>query len=233
MTEDTIPARTFAQRLSDAGAEVAYLEKGGFNKHFKYSFLQEAEVKRRVGDALRKHGLVIAGITYTPMGEVTGQAAVLSCAVEITDLDFSRSVFFRGVGAGTDSSDKAPMKACAAGLKYALTSGFLIATGDDPEDDGGTKEYKTAKKSTKKEDAPETPSDDSEEKAPSADKGTPTERAAKALVAILAANDLTAINKLRLKVAGLRKDIPADIYEPVRLAFIQRTKDVTPKKEEA
>jgi hypothetical protein len=236
MTQDTTDdTRSFFQRLSDAGAEVAYLEKGGFNKHFKYSFLQEAEVKRAVGAALRKHGLVLSAVHYQPIGEVTGQAATLSCGVTITDHDKNGQATFFGVGAGTDSSDKAPMKACAAALKYALTSGFLIATGDDPEDDGGTKDDKPAKKG-----APKSASDDKPAKSPNADKpapeveepkASPEERAKKAIEAINAADDMAALNKLRLPVTRMKKDMPDEHYEPVRLRFVERTKELQPKKE--
>lgn len=234
MTDAAADSRTFHQRLSDAGAEVAYLEKGGFNKHFKYSFLQEAEVKRAVGAALRKHGLAIHDVTYAPIGEVTGQSAVLLCTVEIGD--GSSFGEFQGVGAGTDSSDKAPMKACAAALKYALTSGFLIATGDDPEDDGGTKEDKTAKKSSKKE--PESPSADKDGKTSSddTDKVPPVnvdERVAAVLASIAAITDQKGINKHRIPLARLSTEIGKEAFEPVKLAFQARTKAVTPKKEEA
>lgn len=226
--------RTFHQRLSDAGAEVAYLEKGGFNKHFKYSFLQEAEVKRAVGAALRKHGLTMHSVRYHSIGEITCQSAVLGCNVRIGD--GNEYAEFSGVGAGTDSSDKAPMKACAAALKYALTSGFLIATGDDPEDDGGTKEDKSAKKSGKKE--TESPSADKDAKTSSDDtaasKDAPSveERVATALTAIANITDLKGINKHRIPFSKLSTEIGKEAFEPVRQAFMARTKEVTPKKEE-
>lgn len=221
MTQDTTDTdqRSFYKRLSDAGAEVAYLEKGGFNKHFKYAFLQEAEVKRAVSAALRKHGLTLGKVAYEPIGEITGQVAVLCCGVTITD--GQQSAYFSGIGAGTDSSDKAPMKACAAALKYALTSGFLIATGDDPEDDGGTKDDKPAKKTARAE-APSSVQSPPSEEPPGAVIGT-KDRAARAMAAIAAATDTKALNKLRLPVASLKQEISEDLYEPVRLAFIART----------
>lgn len=227
MTESA-DTRTFEQRLIAAGEEVSYLEKSGFNKHFKYSFLEEAAVKRAVGAALRKHGLTLESVMYDgDLGVVSGQAAVLRCTVRVS-YEGSTAIF-QGVGAGTDSSDKAPMKACAASLKYALTSGFLIATGDDPEDDGGTKADKAPKAEKK------SPTADTSEKTPSDDKNvpapTPAERADKARALIGSAKDTAALNKMRLKVAALQQEIPADIYEPVRLAFIARTAELTTKKE--
>ena len=182
MSEDT---RTFLQRLRDAASEVSYLQKEGYNKHFKYSFLQEAEVKRAVSAALRKHDLYLASVSYEPVGDISGQAATVLCTVTISDtrkpqpqennhpfgppttVEFVR---YSGVGSGTDSSDKAPMKACAAALKYALTSGFLIATGDDPEEDGGTQDDKpsgkkgtTSTKSASNDNASKSSSDDIDE----------------------------------------------------------------------
>ena len=38
-------------------------------------------------------------------------------------------------GQGIDAGDKAPYKAMTGALKYALLQSFLLATGDDPEDE--------------------------------------------------------------------------------------------------
>jgi hypothetical protein len=38
-------------------------------------------------------------------------------------------------GEGADPGDKAPYKAMTGALKYALLQSFLLATGDDPEDE--------------------------------------------------------------------------------------------------
>jgi hypothetical protein len=41
----------------------------------------------------------------------------------------------RVAGEGADQGDKAPYKAMTGALKYALLQSFLLATGDDPEDE--------------------------------------------------------------------------------------------------
>jgi hypothetical protein len=128
---------TFESRLARAAAKLNYLQKTGKNTHFKYSFVTEAHVKEKVKEALESVGLVLRSVMYAPIGECSGKAATLLCTVIVVGTDGGMNAAqFQGVGSGTDSSDKAPMKACAAALKYALTSGFLIPTGDDPEDDG-------------------------------------------------------------------------------------------------
>lgn len=125
---------SFKQRLSNAGEDVAYAQKGGRNEAQKYSFLEEAEVKAKVNPTLRKHGLVITAVEYTPVGPQTPDSAVLSCTVTISDVFSDAAVRFQGMGCGSNRG-KAVMAACAVSLKYAMTSGFQIATGDDPEND--------------------------------------------------------------------------------------------------
>jgi ERF superfamily len=224
-------ARTFFERLRDVANDVSYMEKGGFNAHFKYAFLQEAEVKRAVGAALRRHGLLIARCEYRPLGVPTGQSAVLSCTLTIASVanDNGEGPYaeFQGVGGGADSSDKAPMKACAAALKYALTSGFLIATGDDPEEDGGTKAApkSRARKTTEAPEAPDArqlPLPGTEAPVPPPSAASPEERAATALKAISDAADRKALTKLSLPLAALSREIPKETYEAVRLAYVAR-----------
>lgn len=128
-------ATTFGDRVRAVMAACARLEKKGVNSHFHYAFLEEAAVKAAVSDACRANGLYLSNVDYSAVGECTGRAATLKCTVTIAGDSVSDRVVFSGFGSGTDSSDKAPMKACAAALKYALTSGLLISTGDDPEKD--------------------------------------------------------------------------------------------------
>lgn len=126
---------TFYAKLGRAAARLDYLQKTGKNAHFKYSFVTEAHVKEKVKAALTAEGLVLSSVMYTPVGTCDGKSATLQCTVCISDGVYKDQAVFQGIGSGTDSSDKAPMKACAAALKYALTSGFLIPTGDDPENE--------------------------------------------------------------------------------------------------
>lgn len=195
------PVLSFGERLHAAMADLEWIEKKGYNKHFNYAFVQEADVKAAVSKALRAHDLIIGGVEYHSIGECTGKAATLRCEVTISDVDRSNHVSYMGVGSGTDSSDKAPMKACAAALKYALTSGFLIATGDDPEEDGGTAtKGKTGNPKTQ-----EAPAQDVDP--------TAVENLTKA---IAGTKNLPELNKLKPKVAELRG---SDGYAKLAEAF--------------
>jgi hypothetical protein len=59
------------------------------------------------------------------------------------DGESGESLIVEAVGAGTDQpGDKAFYKAQTGAKKYALTQAFLIATGDDPEDEQAPKTSK-------------------------------------------------------------------------------------------
>ena len=56
------------------------------------------------------------------------------------DVNSAEELTVKMPGEGRDPGDKGPYKAMTGALKYALLQSFLIATGDDPEDeraDGG------------------------------------------------------------------------------------------------
>ena len=56
-------------------------------------------------------------------------------AYTFTDVDSGEEVIAKVAGQGLDPGDKAPYKAMTGALKYALLQSFLLATGDDPEDE--------------------------------------------------------------------------------------------------
>ena len=137
---------TFGEKLLALYARVAYMQKKGFNAHFKYKFLGEADVKAAVSAACQELGLVLSRVDAMPLGDITPKSAVIQVTVTIRDAvtvithgyEDTEHITLSGIGAGVDSGDKGPMKAMAAALKYALTTGLLIATGDDPENDVST-----------------------------------------------------------------------------------------------
>lgn len=51
----------------------------------------------------------------------------------LTDGDSGESIVIQSLGSGADMGDKAAPKAQSNAMKYALLMGFLLSTGDDPE----------------------------------------------------------------------------------------------------
>src|SRR5690606_34885912 len=65
------------------------------------------------------------------------KSAVASVTLRIVDTESAEEIQVSGLGQGSDKGDKAVMKAVTAAVKYALSTGFLISWGDDPEADSG------------------------------------------------------------------------------------------------
>jgi hypothetical protein len=51
----------------------------------------------------------------------------------LTDGDSGETTVIQSIGSGADMGDKAAPKAQSSAMKYALLMGFLLSTGDDPE----------------------------------------------------------------------------------------------------
>jgi hypothetical protein len=62
-------------------------------------------------------------------------------AYTFADVDSGEELVAKVAGQGLDPGDKAPYKAMTGALKYALLQSFLLATGDDPEDERSDTRY--------------------------------------------------------------------------------------------
>jgi hypothetical protein len=144
---------TLGGRLAKAAEFIGSIEKDGYNKFHDYEYVTEAAVKRAVGPALRAAGLFVSSVTHHILPQSTPTAVLCETTVIVGmvgggSIAVSDNTFVVGksIGSGSDKGDKAAYKAMAGGLKYALTSLFLIPTPDeDAEYDGGKKEPKAAK----------------------------------------------------------------------------------------
>jgi hypothetical protein len=121
------------KRLAAVAADVPYLRKDATNAHFQYSYVSEAKVKADLRASLARNGLVLVGCEARVQPGSTATNAAVEASLEIACVEGGPSVRFGGAGGDADKGGKAVMKALAAAIKYALTTGFLIPTGDDPE----------------------------------------------------------------------------------------------------
>lgn len=122
------------QKLHAVMTDVAYIQKDKKNDHFKYRYASEAAIKEKVHDALVKHGLVFMPTAVKKVRH-EGQITTISMEYCFFDIEDGERVCGSIEGDGQDSADKGAWKALTGCIKYALTSTFLIATGDDPEQD--------------------------------------------------------------------------------------------------
>jgi len=129
------------QKLAEVRRRIGYVQKRGHNERFNYSYVTAADIAGSVGDILSELGVVVIPrleeISYESAvgrGEATRMARVVM-AYTFADVDSGEEIVAKVAGQGLDPGDKAPYKAMTGALKYALLQSFLLATGDDPEDD--------------------------------------------------------------------------------------------------
>jgi hypothetical protein len=129
------------QKLAEVRRRIGYVQKRGHDELFNYSYVTAADIAGSIGDLLSELGVVVIprleNITYesaASRGETTRMARVVM-AYTFADVDSREQIVAKVAAQGIDPGDKAPYKAMTGALKYALLQSFLLATGDDPEDE--------------------------------------------------------------------------------------------------
>jgi ERF superfamily len=130
------------QKLAEVRRRIGYVQKRGFNERNNYSYVTAADLAGSVGDILAELGVVIVprleSIVYESArgsGAEAARAAQVVMAYTFADVDTGEEITAKVAGQGLDAGDKAPYKAMTGALKYALLQSFLLATGDDPEEE--------------------------------------------------------------------------------------------------
>jgi hypothetical protein len=133
---------TLHQKLGEVRKRIGYVQKRGYSERNDYTYVTAADITGIVGDILAELGVVVIprleSITYEqPLpGRSNGvRVARVIMAYAFTDVNNREEITVRVAGEGVDAGDKAPYKAMTGALKYALLQSFLLATGDDPEDE--------------------------------------------------------------------------------------------------
>jgi len=133
---------TLRQKLREVRRRIGYIQKRGYNERHNYNYVAAADIAGTVGDVLAELGVVVIprleSITYEPHAPGrpdSVRVARVIMAYTFTDVDSGEEITARVAGEGLDVGDKASYKAMTGALKYALLQCFLLATGDDPEDE--------------------------------------------------------------------------------------------------
>ena len=130
------------QKLAEVRRRICYIQKRGHNERFNYSYVTAADIAGAVGDALAELEVVVIprleSITHENISPNPGYSDRLTRVVmtyTFMDVNSAEELTVKMPGEGRDPGDKGPYKAMTGALKYALLQSFLIATGDDPEDE--------------------------------------------------------------------------------------------------
>jgi hypothetical protein len=130
------------QKLTVVRRRLAYVQKRGYNERKNYNYVTAADIAGAVGDILAELGVVVVprleSISHEPSRTSRSEGEHIARVVmtyTFMDVDTAEEITVKVAGEGLDAGDKAPYKAMTGALKYALLQSFLLATGDDPEDE--------------------------------------------------------------------------------------------------
>lgn len=133
---------TLRQKLGEVRRRIGYIRKRGHNQLHDYSYVTAADIAGTIGDILAELGVIIIprleSIAYE--AQAPGRAnptriARVIMTYTFADANSGDEVTVKVAGEGLDVGDKASYKAMTGALKYALLQSFLLATGDDPEEE--------------------------------------------------------------------------------------------------
>ena len=127
------------EKFAEVRRRLGYVRKRGHNERHNYSYVMAADLAGSVGDILAELGVVVIPqlqsiSTETPRSS-SERIARIVMNYRFVDARSGEELTVRVAGEGADAGDKAPYKAMTGALKYALLQSFLLATGDDPEDE--------------------------------------------------------------------------------------------------
>jgi ERF superfamily len=135
-------ALNLRQKLALVRRRLGYIQKRGLNEVHSYRYVTAADIAGAVGDILAELGVVVLprlqSISHEPARPGRSDSEHLTRVVmsyTFADVDTAEEIMVKVAGEGLDAGDKAPYKAMTGALKYALLQSFLLATGDDPEDE--------------------------------------------------------------------------------------------------
>ena len=129
------------QKLAEVRLRIGQIEKRGLNEQGNYKYVRAADLAGAVGDVLAELGVILLprleSISTEPLGNRTGAEHLTRVVISYTfiDANSSEELTVKMAGEGLDAGDKGVCKAQTSALKYTLLQSFLIATGDDPEED--------------------------------------------------------------------------------------------------
>ena len=122
--------------------EMGVLKKEGVNAFDRYTYFSEAQYKKLFTGLFSKYGLELSFTeTDYDMFKAEGKmpnGRTVTVRFTLTDCETGYSEQSDITGEGLDKGDKAGYKAYTGALKYYLASTFMVATGDDAEEESPT-----------------------------------------------------------------------------------------------
>jgi hypothetical protein len=148
--------RSLIKKLAEIMGEVERVPKNGNNSFQNYKYAMEADLVDEIRPKLAKRNImVLPTLIETSRYQHTDKSEKVHLITDVKvkwtfhDADSGETQELIFPGCGMDSGDKGVYKALTGSEKYMLMKTFLIATGDDPENDAGEKPTAPALKGSK------------------------------------------------------------------------------------
>lgn len=158
------PVPGIFKKMAKVMEKISRVPKNGKNKFFNYDYVTEADLTDHIRPILAEEGIAFTSTvleaTKTPVEKEgskenkEGAISTVKMLFRLIDADDGSSIESVFLGEGSDKGDKGFYKAYTGCVKYFLMKTFLVATGDDPENDDAPKEKAGKQYQLKKEEKP-------------------------------------------------------------------------------
>ena len=169
------PVPGIFKKMAKVMEKISRVPKNGKNKFFNYDYVTEADLTDHIRPILAEEGVAFTSTvleaTKAPIEKEgakenkEGAISTVKMLFRLIDADDGSSIESVFLGEGSDKGDKGFYKAYTGCVKYFLMKTFLVATGDDPENDDAPKEktgkqYQLKKEEKSKESPKEKPAEE-------------------------------------------------------------------------
>lgn len=137
------PVPGIFKKMAKVMEKISRVPKNGKNKFFDYDYVTEADLTDHIRPILAEEGVAFTSTvleTSKVPTEKDGMLSTVKMLFRLIDADDGSSIESVFLGEGIDKGDKGFYKAYTGCTKYFLMKTFLVATGDDPENDDAPKE---------------------------------------------------------------------------------------------
>jgi len=126
---------TIYKKLHKIMKDVDFIQKDKTNENQNYSYASERIIKETLHEKLVENAILFQLEVNDAQYNETNSITTITCTYHFIDVETGEELKGSFAGQGWDKTDKGMYKAITGAIKYALTSTFLIPTGDDPENE--------------------------------------------------------------------------------------------------
>jgi len=152
------------KKMAKVMEKISRVPKNGKNKFFNYDYVTEADLTDHIRPILAEEGIAFTStVLEATKAQIEkegskenkeGAISTVKMLFRLIDADDGSSIESVFLGEGADKGDKGFYKAYTGCVKYFLMKTFLVATGDDPENDDAPNEKPGKQYQLKKEEKP-------------------------------------------------------------------------------